>query len=287
MAVCSSELPSTMKLQAVDLGPLSERLQRADPVAVLLLPAYDEASRECTPKGFGLEPTIAKHRDALAKTYGVNHAVIVLDDGSRDNTAEVAENAGATVLRYETNRGRGHALTLGFLAVSSALDDLNNRAIGYTDADGSYSTEAMLQMFEAVLSGQYDYMQAERREDSGQSLLRRVAHVILRNTCEAIAPTGGLDTQAGAKVFNARVVADLWSRVTMERWGADREVAHMAYQPDLSVGVLPTDIVTVGDSRVHAISDAIAMVQDAFAIRTRHGGEVAVGPVGQQAHVSA
>lgn len=65
---------------------------------LIIIPAYNE------------ELTIGSVV-ALTKKYG---EVLAVDDGSKDRTHEIAKNAGATVLRHETNRGKGNALRTGF-----------------------------------------------------------------------------------------------------------------------------------------------------------------------------
>ena len=66
--------------------------------ALIIIPAYNE------------ELTVGSVV-ALARKYG---DVLVVDDGSHDRTSEIAQNAGAFVLRHETNRGKGEALRTGF-----------------------------------------------------------------------------------------------------------------------------------------------------------------------------
>ena len=62
---------------------------------------------------FNEEKTVAEVVEAARNSDMVTE-VIVVDDGSTDSTAEVAENAGAKVIRHTSNRGKGAALRTGF-----------------------------------------------------------------------------------------------------------------------------------------------------------------------------
>jgi len=64
---------------------------------------------------------------ALAKKYG---DVLVVDDGSKDRTSEIAQEVGAIVLRHKTNRGKGQALKTGF---NYALDNAHFVFNGITE----------------------------------------------------------------------------------------------------------------------------------------------------------
>lgn len=78
--------------------------------------------------------------------------IIVVDDGSKDDTYHVALNAGATVLRHVVNRGQGAALKTGIeYSLRSGAD-----IIVTFDADGQHRVEDLKAMIAPVKSGQYD-----------------------------------------------------------------------------------------------------------------------------------
>ena len=97
----------------------SEQQTSATPRILALIPAHDEAPR--------IGPVITVARRHLP--------VLVVDDGSADDTAAVAEAAGATVLRQQPNQGKGAALRAGF---RRALDD-GWDAVVTLDADGQHA----------------------------------------------------------------------------------------------------------------------------------------------------
>jgi glycosyltransferase involved in cell wall biosynthesis len=97
-----------------------------DSVSVVI-PAYNE--------NMGVGAVVCEIREMLAST-GIPGEVIVVDDGSTDNTAAAAIAAGARVVRHRSNRGYGSALKTG-IAVS------RHPVIAITDADGTYPVQAL------------------------------------------------------------------------------------------------------------------------------------------------
>ena len=77
----------------------------------VVIPAYNEAAR--------VGPSL-RRAAAYLGGRGVAHELLVVDDGSRDATAEVAAAAGARVLRHDRNRGKGAAVKTGVLACAGA-----------------------------------------------------------------------------------------------------------------------------------------------------------------------
>ncbi|HET6498496.1 MAG TPA: glycosyltransferase family 2 protein, partial [Coriobacteriia bacterium] len=117
---------------------------------VAVIPAYNEAAR--------IEATV----EAVRAVPGVT-TVIVVDDGSNDDTASVAKRAGATVLRLERNRGKGGALEAG-LAKAGGPD-----IALLLDADlGATGGQAEL-LLEPVRSGKADMTIARFPRPAGKS----------------------------------------------------------------------------------------------------------------------
>ena len=100
-----------------------------------ILPAYNE------------EVSIGS---VVLRTKQYADRVIVIDDGSSDHTAEVAEMAGAEVIRHPMNRGKGAALKTGF-------DQLNGETVVVTiDTDGQHDPADIPKLVEPILLGEAD-----------------------------------------------------------------------------------------------------------------------------------
>jgi Glycosyl transferase family 2 len=141
------------QLSAVVEGLAAEQFHHAGHGArfenkiAVLIPAYEEADNLAD-----VLPRVPK------SVCGVEMAILVLDDGSRDDTARVAAREGAVVARHVTNRGGGAALRTGYrLMVES-----DARIVVTLDADGQHRPEEIERLVEPVLSGQVDLAHGSR-----------------------------------------------------------------------------------------------------------------------------
>lgn len=245
----------------------------SNPELSLILPAYKEGTRNgvLTDPNTGAKQNIPglPFRQALtnyleffdSEIGNAKWDLTVVNDGSPDNTTEIAESFGVKVIEYPDglNRGRGYALKTGFLNVTGSV-----RA--YTDADGSYAPETIMRLFEAVTNDGHDVAVAHREEtgSSHESLIRAFGHKALHWFCErkVMAPTGVKDPQAGAKAYSADAAEKIWSQIDTPGWIADRISLSLARDYGMSIADLPADITAHGDSTVRPIRDAIKMLKD-------------------------
>ncbi|HEX3737664.1 MAG TPA: glycosyltransferase family 2 protein [Solirubrobacterales bacterium] len=117
-----------------------------DKVAILV-PAYNEAEN------------IGHVLDLMpAEVCGVRTEVLVVDDGSRDGTGDVAAEHGALVARHVTNRGGGAALRTGYRLMVEAGAEI----VVTLDADGQHLPSEMPRLVEPVLSGEVDVAHGSR-----------------------------------------------------------------------------------------------------------------------------
>ncbi|MFN3652106.1 MAG: dolichyl-phosphate beta-glucosyltransferase [Armatimonadota bacterium] len=237
--------------------PLSD--SRPSPQLSLIFPCYNEEGR--------LPASLARAREYLDGA-GYSYEILVVDDGSADRTAEVAQAAAGgdprvRVLRYEENQGKGFAVAYGA-----------RRALGqwvlFSDADLSTPLEE-LEKFLPYLEQGYDVVIGSRA--LAQSNLRvrqpwwreRAGRVM--NRC--IRLLGGLpypDTQCGFKLFTRRAAQQIFPCLTVRRWMFDVEVLVIAQKADLRVIDLPVTWSNSGESRVR-LSHAPGVFGELFHIR--------------------
>lgn len=229
----------------------------------VIIPAYNEASR----LGNSL-PVIVAH----LRQHSPDAEIIVVDDGSKDETASLArqllENSGpvrTSVISYKSNLGKGRAVRLGLLAARSDV------AL-FSDADLSTPITEASKLVDPIVRGEYDLTfgsraldrsligvhQPWRREQGG-----RIFNLVVRLAT-------GLpfwDTQCGFKAFRMSVVRPLVEAATVDRFGFDVELLYLAYRAGLRLKEIPVRWDHHDDSKVSVMSDSFKMVNEVSLIR--------------------
>ena len=186
--------PAPSFLGRLRLRPASERVPVAAPDApapiVLFMPAYneEEAVGDCV-------------RRAPAEVDGHPVQVLVIDDGSTDDTIGEARRAGAEVIELPENRGLGAAVREGLAAGVSR----GAAAVAFCDADGEYPPEELAGLVRPILSGEADYVAGSRflgRIDHMRPH-RRLGNVVLTRLLSVIARRRITDGQTGYRAFSA------------------------------------------------------------------------------------
>lgn len=234
------------------------------PQLTVVVPAYNEAAR------VGL--SLSRILDYLNQNFE-SAELIVVDDGSTDDTTGVAENAlagsGAVstrLIRYDQNRGKGYAVRTGLLSANADV------AL-FSDADLSTPITETPKLVEPIRSGEFDLTfgsraldrsligvhQPWRREQGG-----RLFNLIVR------AATGlpFWDTQCGFKAFRMRVCRPLIESVQIDRFGFDVELIYLAHLAGLRLSEIPVRWNNDAASKVSVIRDSFRMVDEVWRIRS-------------------
>ena len=132
-----------------------------------------------------------------AKKYA-DH-VIVVDDGSTDDTAEVARDAGADVVKHPRNKGKGEALKTGFFAANQN----GTKVIVTIDADGQHNPKDIPRVVEHIISGEADMVIGSRYLNGNIPIYRRIGQKILdlATNMNCGKNCGISDTQSGFRAF--------------------------------------------------------------------------------------
>ena len=239
----------------------------------VVLPAYQESDR--------IAESVARVRTelavALAEAGGqiqvvpelaVNDIeVVVVDDGSPDDTAMVAEAAGADrVVRLDRNQGKGAAVRAG-VAVASG------RTVVFTDADLAYGPAQVAALVARVEEG-YDVVVGSRRHTETTTLvragrLREVGGRLVNLTTHALLLGQYRDTQCGLKAFRADVAQPLFEASVLGGFAFDVELFHLAERWRLSLAEVPVEVENSERSTVRAVRDGFCLVADLVRVRQR------------------
>jgi hypothetical protein len=162
----------------------------------ILIPAYNEADN------------VGHVLDRLpAEVCGVPTGVLVVDDGSRDNTDEVARSHGAAVARHVVNRGGGAALRTGY----RLLSDSGAKIVVTLDADGQHLPEEMPRLVQPILDGEVAMSHGSRvlGEAEKNHPARELGIVFFNKLVSFITRTKVTDCSNGYRAVRADVLPTL------------------------------------------------------------------------------
>ena len=124
--------------------------------------------------------------------------VIVVDDGSTDNTAKIAKLAGAQVIRHHYNKGKGAALKTGFEAAHKS------EIIITLDADGQHNPKEILKLISPIINGEADIVNGSRYINGNKKdtpSYRRIGQSILDKITNLGSGLNITDSQSGFRAF--------------------------------------------------------------------------------------
>ena len=128
--------------------------------------------------------------------------ILVVDDGSQDDTAEIARAAGADVLQLEANQGKGAALNAGLVHVRPSSPD----AIVIIDADGQHLPDELERVVRPILEGQADIVIGSRylEATSNTPAHRKFGHKVMNFFTGAFSGVKASDSQSGYRAFSPK-----------------------------------------------------------------------------------
>ena len=139
--------------------------------------------------------------DVIPKTLQYVDKVIVVNDGSADNTSEVAIKSGAEVINHTTNLGKGEALKSGFNAIS------NDSIIITIDGDGQHNPDEIPDLLKPIIDDGADLVNGSRYMNGPEEntpAYRRVGQKVLDIATNISAGTKVTDSQSGFRAFSPK-----------------------------------------------------------------------------------
>lgn len=225
----------------------------------IIIPAYNEAAR--------ILPTLIKVRAFLA-TQPFASEIVVADDGSQDETAEIVTrfgegcNTNVRLLRLP-HRGKGGAVRRGMLEACGKYRFL-------CDADLSMPIEQITKFFPPagqeidVAIGSREAKGARRiGEPSYRHIIGRVSNFII----QIIAVRGFQDTQCGFKLFRNEAACWLFERQQIDGFGFDIEILFLAKRHGYRIHEIPIDWYYSDHSKVRPVHDTLATFRETMTVR--------------------
>jgi dolichyl-phosphate beta-glucosyltransferase len=234
------------------------------PSLSIIIPAYNEARRL---------PRFLQRTVSFLNQRHFRYEIIVVDDGSEDQTAQAVERLAeqwpyVRLIRLRSNMGKGAAVRRGMQAARGTLQL-------FTDADGATSIEELARLETALAEGA-DLAIGSRalaarnpqytvRARWYRSLLGTLFNTIVR----LLGVRRIADTQCGFKLFSREVAQDLFSITCVDGYAFDLELLYIARQRGYRIAEVPVNWTDQPGSKVRPWRDGFVMLRELLAIRKR------------------
>lgn len=230
------------------------------PARSIIIPACNEAAR--------LPPTLERVLD-YSRRRGISFEIIVVDDGSRDDTLERARALAARapelrILENGVNRGKGFSVRHGMLAARGAVRIFSDADLS-TPIEECDALEPWLTRGFGVAIGsralgrsRVEVHQAWPREHMG-----KVFNLIV----QAVALPGLHDTQCGFKAFTAGAAEEIFRRAEFDGFSFDVELLWLARRLGYRVREVPVRWINSPATKVDALRDSARMFRDVCRLR--------------------
>jgi dolichyl-phosphate beta-glucosyltransferase len=222
----------------------------------IVVPAYNEAGR--------MKPFLTRLVAMLRKG---NYELIVVDDGSSDDSAGISKELTkgmrrARIISYKPNRGKGYAVKTGMLAAKGD-------PIIFIDADGSIPPEEIPRMAEALKK--YDFVVGDRSSSKSmvtQPKMRKYLGVMFNTYINMLFGLGVSDYLCGFKGFRRKAAMEIFKGLVSERWIFDVEVFYRAKKGGYSLYKMPIRWVHKEKTKIRTF-DPLKMFWQALLLRLK------------------
>ena len=234
----------------------------------IVIPAYNEEDRIVRT----LEQTLA-----FLSRQNYDSEIIVVSDGSTDNTRSVVESFAAAstvslrVVEYFPNAGKGYAVKTGMLAATGDI-------VMFMDADYAVPIEDMSRGLQYITTGDYDIAIGSRAISGAsvvdhQNFFRELSAKLYTLIQTVYLGIFYKDTQCGFKLFTRNAAHTLFSRQKLNSVIFDPEILWLARRQGFRVAQFPVAWRHVGNSRIQydSLKKSLFVFQELFRIRRLHG----------------
>ncbi len=234
-----------------------------NPTFSIIIPAFEEQDR--------LGDSVRKILRYI-ESEKLAAELIIVDDGSADQTAEIGEQTCAEfpeiqtkVIRYEKNRGKGFAVKTGLLAAKADI------AV-FTDADLSTPIEELPKLVKPIQTGEFDLTFGSRALDRNligvhQPWRREQGGKVFNLIVRTLTQLPFWDTQCGFKAFNMTKFRPLLDVMQIEKFGFDVEFLYVANLHELKLKEIPVRWDHDERTKVNVFRDSQRMFNEVRLIR--------------------
>lgn len=236
------------------------------PYLSVVIPAYNEGSR----KGPGIKEYL-KSITEYFKNKDYTYEIIIINDGSKDNTAQVIEDLCSSMpnlvfINREANKGK-------LFSVQEGLMKAHGKFRLFTDADGATPIDTLDKFWQHMEAGEHviigsrdlDQSKIEKHQPKIKEILGDAGNLLIQYTLNL---RGIKDTQCGFKVMSQEIVEKIIPQMKAIRWGGDFEILALAKKMGYRIVEVPVVWIDSGQSTV-GIKGYLLTLKELFQVKWR------------------
>jgi dolichyl-phosphate beta-glucosyltransferase len=234
----------------------------------IIVPAYNEEAR--------LPPTLERLHAFLSQ-QAMRYEILVVDDGSKDNTCAVVEAHAKRIpylrlVRQVPNKGKGAAVRLGMLSARGQIRVM-------CDADCSMPPEQLPRLLAPIIACKAQIAIGSRYAEGAKTDIKQPFYRVLwsrlaNKVIQRSLVPGIRDTQCGFKAFTAEVARDLFRRAKIDGWAFDLEILALARRRGYDIAEIGVEWMDDNRSRINPLKDMWKVIKEAMIIRKNLKGGV-------------
>jgi dolichyl-phosphate beta-glucosyltransferase len=225
----------------------------------IVVPAYNESKR--------IIPTLEEILN-YQQQNNLSCEIIVVNDGSTDNTLEVLENfqklhSELKIINFDKNHGKGFGVKNGMLAAQG-------KYILFTDADNSTPIAELeklspyLKDYSVIIGSRYtDDGLVKKKQAKYRIIISRLGNWLI----QTLIIKGVKDTQCGFKLFHNHVAKTIFSLQKIDRFGFDIEILAIAQKYQYNIKELGVVWINSAESHVRPVKDTLITLKDLMLIK--------------------
>jgi glycosyltransferase involved in cell wall biosynthesis len=181
--------------------------------------------------------------------------VIVVDDGSDDNTVEIAKLAGAKVIRHKANKGYGAAIQ----SIFAEAKKINPDVLVILDADSQHSPQEIPNLVKPIINGDYDCVIGSRQKQEKKiPFYRRIGQSIILRSVKTISGNNLTDSECGFRAFSRKAIKAL--KLTENGMAVSAETVAEATRKNLKITQVPVNVIYNQDgSTMHPVRHGLSV----------------------------
>lgn len=229
------------------------------PFLSFIIPAYNESER--------IQESLEKINEFFSN-QDYTSEIIVVDDGSSDNTIDVVKNNSfVKIISQGKNKGKGAAVRRGMLGAAGEIRL-------FSDADLStpvYETNKLINEIKngtdvCIGSRALDYSSIKKH----QPFYREFMGKFFNRIVQTLVIKGIQDTQCGFKAFKEKAAIDIFNDAQIDGFGFDVEILYLANMKGYSVKEVSVEWYNDERSKINPITDSAKMFQEVLKVRRLH-----------------